>query len=245
MDTTGEMRNETGRAEESARRRMRTKIGGGILLLGCGGMLLLKQLGASLPAFLFTWPMLLVIAGIFLLVRSAFCAAVGYMLVFSGALLVANQQLALHANAFELLLAIGIIIAGVSVLFYSRRPATRENIFHSSLILGSVKRTVISKSFGGGFTRSILGGTDIDLTQAEFTGEVSMHLNLILSGVTLRVPADWEVRTGGTVILSAVEDQREIRPNLTMAAGKVLVLKGRMIMSNVEINTLTAINEPS
>ena len=63
-----EQRKAQRRAEKLARRRLRKRSGGvlaGLLLLAIGAILLLKEFGFFFPAWLFTWPMILVVFGLF------------------------------------------------------------------------------------------------------------------------------------------------------------------------------------
>ena len=67
-DTLKEQRKAFKRAQKLQRRKLRKRSGGvlaGLLLLAVGSILLLKEFGFLFPAWLFTWPMLLVAFGLF------------------------------------------------------------------------------------------------------------------------------------------------------------------------------------
>lgn len=62
-------------ARREARRKARHKRGSalvGMLILGAGAVLLLRQLDVDLPHWLFTWPMILIVVGLFAAIQTGF-----------------------------------------------------------------------------------------------------------------------------------------------------------------------------
>ena len=65
------MRNREQRFRKRLSKRSENFIGG-IILLAIGGILLARQVGADLPSWLFTWPMILIVVGLFVAIKTNF-----------------------------------------------------------------------------------------------------------------------------------------------------------------------------
>ena len=57
-----------------------------------------------------------------------------------------------------------------------------DNWLDSVTIFGNVKKLVYSKNFKGGDIVSIFGGSEINLTQADFSGSISIEMVQIFGG---------------------------------------------------------------
>lgn len=104
------------------------------------------------------------------------------------------------------------------------------------VILSGVNRKLMTKDFQGGKATVIFGGLDLDLTQVDFNGVVSLDLEVGFGGVKLLVPPHWDVRTEVSIILSGLEDKRMFREG-GVDTNKVLILKGTLLFSGLEIKS--------
>ena len=107
---------------------------------------------------------------------------------------------------------------------------------NESVILSGVNRKLMTKDFQGGKATVIFGGLDLDLTQVDFKGIVTLDLEVGFGGVKLLVPPHWDVRTEVSNIAAGLEDKRMFREG-GVDTNKVLILKGTLLFSGLEIKS--------
>lgn len=103
-------------------------------------------------------------------------------------------------------------------------------------IFSGVNRKVMSKNFQGGKITAAFGGADIDLTQVDFNGVITIQIDIIFGGVKMIVPPHWDIRTEVTNIAAGLEDKRFFREN-GVDPSKVIVLKGTILFGGLEIKS--------
>jgi len=78
-----------------------------------------------------------------------------------------------------------------------------------------------------------MGGTELDLSQADFTGMVKLDVVQIMGATKIIVPAHWEVRTDVTAIFAGFEDKRQA-PTVNNP-DKVLLIDGTSLFGGIEL----------
>ena len=111
-----------------------------------------------------------------------------------------------------------------------------EDFVDSTSIFGGAKKNIISKNFKGGDLVNIFGGTDLDLTQADFAGKATIELTTIFGGTKLIVPSNWSIKSEAVIIFGGLEDKRKM-PAISETPDKVLILKGTVIFGGIEIKS--------
>jgi predicted membrane protein len=109
-----------------------------------------------------------------------------------------------------------------------------DDYIDSTSIFGGVNKVVVSKNFKGGDIVNIFGGCDINLTQADFTGIVTIDFVQIFGGAKIIVPTDWKIVIKTTSVFGGVEDKRPpalIKEN----PDKTLIIDGTSIFAGVSI----------
>ena len=94
----------------------------------------------------------------------------------------------------------------------------------------------MSKNFQGGKITAAFGGADLDLTQVDFNGVITIQVDIIFGGVKLIVPPHWDIRTEVTNIAAGLEDKRHFRDG-GVDPSKVVVLKGTILFGGLEIKS--------
>ena len=107
---------------------------------------------------------------------------------------------------------------------------------NESVIFSGVNRKLMTKNFEGGKATVIFGGLDLDLTQVDFTGIVTLDFEVGFGGVKLIVPPHWDVRTEMSNLAAGLEDKRMFREG-GVDTNKVLILKGTLLFSGLEIKS--------
>jgi len=117
---------------------------------------------------------------------------------------------------------------------YSTHPAGGyEDFIDATSIFGGVHRKILSKNFKGGDITTIMGGTEIDLTQADFTGTVRLEVTQVMGGTKILVPPHWEVRSEVNAVLAGFEDKRQ--QSAIINPDKVLIIVGTSILGGIEL----------
>jgi predicted membrane protein len=122
--------------------------------------------------------------------------------------------------------------------FYTEGTATadKRDFLDVTAVFGGVKKNVLSKNFQGGDITSIMGGCEIDLTQADFTGRITIDATNIFGGTKLIVPPTWDVQSEVSAIFGGVDDKRQLS-GIPMDPNKVLILDGTCMFGGIEIRS--------
>ncbi len=251
------------RWEESHKRG---KVMGGLLVVAAGSLFLAKELGAAIPQWIFTWKMFLIALGLVVAVKHKF-RGFGWLalMLIGGAFLLGDVMPTLAIK--PLIWPIAIILFGLFLIFKPRRhrqwrrhwgkwedgdkqayynrfscvregESIHEDTIDSTSVMGGVKKNVLSKNFKGGEVTNIFGGAEINLSQADFEGTVTLEVTNIFGGTKLIVPSNWEISTEQTTsVLGSIEDKRPVQPKTSSASAKILVLKGTTIFGGIDIRS--------
>jgi predicted membrane protein len=260
---------------EEFRSKSNNRFWAGIFIIGCGVVLLIRRMGVPIPAWLFSWQMILILVGFFLGVRQRFSSAYWIILMLLGSLFFIRD----FVPAIPVRPIIWpVIIIGIGVIYMMNPDQGRHGFFRlnagirqgdtwkkyssewksgdqvpnqaeeaytnistedyidSITILGGVKKNIVSKNFKGGKASSFLGGTEINLSQADLNGTIVLELNQFMGGAKLIVPPNWEIRTELVSIFGGVEDKRPVN-HIVSDPNKVMILKGTSIFGGIDIRS--------
>jgi hypothetical protein len=81
-----------------------------------------------------------------------------------------------------------------------------------------------------------MGGSEIDLTQADFQGRIKIDTTNIFGGTKLIVPPTWDVQSDMVAIFGGVDDKRQIS-GVKLDPNKVLILDGTCMFGGIEIKS--------
>lgn len=242
------------------------RVIGGLILVCVGAALLLRNTGFSMPGWLFSWPMILILIGIYTGFKHNFRNNSWLILIGVGGFFLVTKfmpWLGLQPLFWPLL------IIGAGIIFIIR-PGKREwlnmkddtvndqwktsstsisgessqaaTIDSSDYLLvrsvfSGVKRNVVSKNFQGGHISSVFGGAEIDLSQAEINSPVTIKFEVVFGGAKLVVPSHWAVQNEIDGIFHGVDDNRRFNPSASINPEKVLILKGSAVFGGIEIRS--------
>ena len=108
-----------------------------------------------------------------------------------------------------------------------------EDFIEAIAIFGGVHKKIVSKNFKGGDVTSIMGGTELDLTQADFTGVARLEVTQVMGATKIIVPPHWEVRSEVNALFAGYEDKRQ-QPAITNP-DKLLILHGTSVFGGIEL----------
>lgn len=226
------------------------RIFSGFLVVAVGVVLLLKQLGVWLPQCLFTWEMLLIIIGLYTGIKHSFKRPGWIILILLGLLFMVDDVFP-DIQIGEYIWPIAIILMGIVMITTAGKRkerwknwrdqcrktnsfSTSENMLDVISVLGGVKKNVITKEFKGGEITCVMGGAEVNLSQADFDGKVILEITQVFGGTSLIIPANWEIQSESTAILGGIEDKRAVNDTVSNGS-KILVLKGVTVFGGIEI----------
>lgn len=252
------------RMEQYRHHRGHGHVWTGIFLLVIGGLALIRSMGVPMPAWLFSWQMLLIAIGLFIGFRRGFRGGWFVPILIGGAFLINDYFAAgeLRRHIWPLIL----IIAGLAFVFRPRRrrhwhwpdgtaekknapmqaevitPVSEETYHHDDFIdvtsiFGGTQKVILSKTFKGGDIVNIFGGSEIDLSKADINGVATLEVTAIFGGATLVIPSNWIVKPEAACIFGGVSDRRKNIAPLSETPDRVLILKGTVVFGGVEIKS--------
>jgi predicted membrane protein len=186
------------------------------------------------------WPVLLIVGGILRAAESQRerrrPEGVGMLIL--GVLFLLHNLRLLH---FRQLWPLGLLLIGASMVWKSFKgrttdrpptPSDAASSLSAFALMGGVRRGTNSQDFQHGDAFAMMGGCEIDLSQASIRGETAaFDIFAMMGGVEIRVPEDWAVENQGFALLGGFEDKTR-RP---LDAKKRLVLRGFALMGGVEV----------
>jgi predicted membrane protein len=116
---------------------------------------------------------------------------------------------------------------------WEKAMVDQNDVIDVTAVFGGVKKNVLSKHFKGGDIVAIMGGCEINLSQADFNGKVYIDNFTMFGGTKLIVPADWDVQSQVVAIFGGVDDKRP--PASNYDPNKVIYLEGTCIFGGIEI----------
>jgi predicted membrane protein len=234
------------------------RVFAGFIIVTVGSLLLARQTGADVPRWLFDWPMILIVVGLFIGVRHKFNNPAWIILVGVGTFFMADHFIE-DFSFRQFIWPIIIITIGILMIIKPRRKNREEwkkkwqskwehdlnmnaessgdELIETVNIFGSAKKNIITKNFKGGEATCVFGGVELNLGQADINGRADIELTQIFGGAKLIVPADWTIHTGELVcILGGFEDKRK---NLSPIPdpNKLLVIRGTCVFGGIEVKS--------
>ena len=81
-----------------------------------------------------------------------------------------------------------------------------------------------------------MGGSEINLTQADFNGTIRIDTTNIFGGTKLFVPANWDVQSEVVAIFGGVDDKRHLNGH-AIDPKKVLIIEGTCLFGGIDIRS--------
>ncbi|HXS56231.1 MAG TPA: DUF5668 domain-containing protein [Hanamia sp.] len=241
-----------------------SRIWGGIVLICAGLLLLAYKMGAPIPAWIFTWPVLLIAIGFLSGIRSKFRNPGSVIMILIGSIFLADQSI--PGIDFHNYL-IPIILIGLGLIFIFRPkhqcqrrerflgrgrlndPGASNSAFNVSpdattndngeyidvqAIFGGIKKNIQSKNFKGGEIVSFMGGSEINFMQSDIQHPVILEVNNVFGGTKLIIPSNWDVKNEISAVFGGVEDKRTFN-NSVPDSEKRILLKGACVFGGIEV----------
>jgi predicted membrane protein len=116
---------------------------------------------------------------------------------------------------------------------FESKSFSSEDYLDATTVFGGIHKNILSKNFKGGDLTIFMGGAEINLSQADIQGTVTLDITQIMGGTKIIVPPHWEIRSQLTSVFGSIEDKRQ---NIGASnPDKVLVIDGSSVFGGIEI----------
>ncbi|MBS1747136.1 MAG: hypothetical protein JST21_13280 [Bacteroidetes bacterium] len=248
--------------EDCRRNPSKNKVILGLVLIIGGLLLFADKAGLSfLPSWFFTWPVLIIGIGLAIGVQHNFRNFSWLFLTAWGLYSLINQQAPL-LNLDRYTAPFILVFIGMFFLLHRKKnkrwddferrrnynypdqqgvpaPEQQQNVDGEFIDITSVfsgsKKVVLSKNFKGGDITSFMGGSEIDLTQADIQGRAIIDATAVFGGVKIIVPSHWDIKFENTSAFGSIEDKRRIQ-NFTTDPTKLLVIQGTAVFGGIDVS---------
>jgi predicted membrane protein len=248
------------RWEERIERNRNGHVWTGVFLLIIGALALVRSYGTPMPAWLFSWQMLLIAIGLFIGLKKGFREGGWFVPLFIGTAFLLNDFF-LHGELRKHIWPLILIVIGAFFIFKPRHKwrqrwhekknpgaaselialdhetsYSEDDLIDVTSVFGGTKKVILSKNFKGGDMVNIFGGSEIDLTQADINGTAVLEVTAIFGGAKLIIPSNWVLKSEATTIFGGIDDKRK-NIMVTPEKSKALVLKGTVLFGGIEIKS--------
>jgi len=234
----------------------------GVFIVIIGIAALVKASVTDLPDWVFSWQTFMILLGFFIGIKHGFKGSAWFILILiGGAFLVRDFYPDWEIRRY--IWPVALIVVGAFLILRPRKkywqdcekkkttpnPSgiagatiidetydTKEDYVDSTSIFGGAKKNIISKNFKGGDLINIFGGTELDLTRADFSGTAIIELTTIFGGTKLIVPSNWTIKSEAVTIFGGMEDKRNMQ-TITDSPEKILKITGTVIFGGIEIKS--------
>ncbi len=208
----------------------------GLIFVALGVGFFVDQLGINLGfSILSFWPFILILIGIYLLLRSNIFA--GLLLTGIGVTFFISEFTGV--NIFAVCWPLIIIFIGLSILFkptekhWMKGSTVSSDTINESVTLWGADWNITSKNFRGGKIDAFLGGFKLDLRDAEIaSGGAVLVIGSVLGGGEIYVPESMRIEVKSEGALGAWENNFKSSQDTTKP---LLTIKGSSVLGGVEV----------
>jgi len=233
----------------------------GFFLLLIGILSLIKTLGFYIPGWMTSWPMVLIIGGVYSGFHTRFRHPASLVMILIGIPFLA-ERIFPRSDFQNFIWPLLIIVLGLYLIIGKRRnysleqeragrmsedtdyeipvsdlPPVNEDYLDTVSVFGGVKKNVESQNFRGGDIVTVMGGAEINLSHADFAGTVILEVTQIFGGTKIIIPPHWRVSSEMVAIFGGIEDKRMMGGPDTVQSEKLVIIKGTSIFGGVTIRS--------
>lgn len=238
------------------------RVWAGLILLIIGLCFLLRNLGLTLPHWVFSWHTILIVIGLAVGAKRNFTGGGWLIMVVIGGYFTLQDIADLDFSRYSFALgfvAIGLYMILKPAKWDKDRWEKKKPVFNltdnpenggaensessdtydandhidSVNVFSHSKQQVYSKKFIGGDVITIFGGCDVNLTQADFSDTVVLDVVAIFGGIKIIVPPTWIVKSEVTAVFGGVDDKRSVLSGGTEP--RKIIIKGVALFGGVDI----------
>ncbi len=219
----------------------------GIIFVAIGALLILRNfdfLSYDLSHILISWPMLLIVIGLYNLNRKA--GSAGVILIGIGVFFLLPRIFDFQDDFYHNFWPIILVVVGIVFIIQWRKTphfsfgdtVDKKDILDETAIFGGRNLSLVSDQFRGGKITCIFGGSKVNLLYCKPVEGCVIDIATIFGGTKIIVPEDWNVKTEVVSIFGGFEDKRGNSVISRVNQSKLVVIKGSAIFGGGEITSM-------
>ncbi len=223
----------------------------GLLVAFFGILFLLKTLGIlSWYHITLSWPLVLIVLGVFIGFKHKFRNHSWWILIFIGAVNLIPEFTIMGHPSDHFIWPLALIIGGIMIALRPRKfercqpqwnytsTVNTEGLLDINVAFGGKKELITAKDFKGGTIDVNFAGCELNLNQADMTTpSVVLDFRVSFGGVELVVPSHWDIQNEISPSFGSVEDERILQSNTGLEPRKILILRGSVSFGSIEIKS--------
>ncbi|MBX2952627.1 MAG: hypothetical protein KF870_08980 [Leadbetterella sp.] len=219
-----------------------------LIFIAGGGIFLMRNFGMldfNIPVKLISWRLIPLIIGINALLRrdyiNGIIAITVAVVFYIPDFLTAAERTQYYKLWPLLLVGVGLTILAKYMFprqfdtFTNRELTEDRNYVSESNIMAGSSSKFVTKDFTGGKVNCIMGGSELNLTEADLRNNANLRVFIMMGGMEMRIPKEWNVKLDVLPIMGGVEDKITKFPENVVDKNKVLIISGYVIMGGIEI----------
>ena len=214
-----------------------TRSAFGVVIIVVGILALLGSIGIfNFGDFIGRWwPLLVIFGGVISYIGNPRKIVWPLTIIAVGILFQLRQLDLVSFNVWQLFWPVIIIAIGVSILL--DRTAKNSKVHSanttnlSAYFSGSETRNN-SSDYQGGTISTAFGGVELDLRDAKIKKTATLNVSVILGGLELRVPREWNIESRVSPILGGVDGHSV---NTAQTGAPTLIITGDVILGGIDI----------
>lgn len=213
-------------------------VGGGIFLMRNFNML-----HFDIPFDIISWRLIPLMIGINALMKKDYINGV-VSILFAIIFYIPDFLTAAEKVQYYKLWPLALVAIGVVILLKRQFPKQFDgtqiqagdlNFINESNIMGGSSKKFFTKEFIGGKINCIMGGSEVNLTEADLVNNSVLNIFVVAGGIALRVPKEWNIQLDIMAIAGGVDDKITKYPENVVNPAKRLVLTGYVVAGGIEI----------
>lgn len=121
---------------------------------------------------------------------------------------------------------------------YTPKQTVALDAFERNVFMAGITSKLNSKDFKYGKISCMMAGIELDMSEAALGPNARIDINVIMGGIELTVPKEWNIRYETTPIMGGVEDTVVKLPNEIVDQHKNLTISGFIFMGGVSVKRI-------
>lgn len=228
----------------------RKKITFGIFLVAAGVLLILGRSGFIKPEimdYIFSWQSLLVSLGLLFLISNPRSYVFSTLLILTGSFFLYAQIAQLPVETRNIFWPLVLVLIGLLMIFkrlnkphpqkrFENYDTNSEDFIERNLVFGESKTVVTSKNFKGGNIKTVFGGCEIILTDAELAeGTQVIELSTVFGGISIIAPRHWDISIEVDGVMGGFKDERHFINQDNLDKTRKLIIRGSAVFGGGEL----------
>lgn len=217
----------------------------GIFFVIIGGAWLLEELNFLpyyIERYVFTWQVLLILIGGYLIVGRKKVEPGLIFIAIGGIFLLDELDIFYFRDFWHVFWPLLVIVIGLSLIL-RRNNASKKKTGEQAIdylddfaVFGGREKVVDSANFKGGKITALFGGSTIDLRNAILAdGENEIDVFIMFGGTEILVPPGWAIKDEVFALLGGFSDKRSGALKVMPEQGKSLIIKGFVMFGGGDV----------